>query len=247
MPSIVFNCLPLILTFIKMDSQTDVKDRLRESYNTMATEYNTWTQRHNHFRLEYLSHLFSLSPKLSSPESDEKLHILELGCGSGDPFLSTLLARAPTAHVHANDLSDTQLDLARAHLASYADRTTFLPGDMTKLSFDAGSLTAVAALYSLIHLSQDEQTSMLKKISTWLAPGGCLLATFSVEETAGATNESWLHEKGWMFWSGLGKEKTLEAIQGAGLSVVKAEVEGDEEEKLLWIIAQKPSTDAATS
>lgn len=230
-----------------MDSQTDTKSRLRESYNAMAAEYNTWTQRHNHLRLQYLSHLFSFSPKLASPSPEEKPQILELGCGSGDPFLSALLARVPTAHVHANDLSDTQIDLARNHLSAYADRTTFLPGDMTKLSFDDGSLTAVAALYSLIHLEQAEQTSMLKKITAWLNPGGCLLATFSVEETTGATDESWLHEKGWMFWSGLGKEKTLEAIQGLGLTILKAEVEGDEEEKLLWVIAQKPSADATTS
>lgn len=227
-----------------MEPPVDTKARLRESYNAMAGEYNTWTQKHHVFRLSYLSHLLEFTPALASPKEGSKPEVLELGCGSGEPFLRELLTRVPTAHVHANDMSDTQLDLARKHLSTFEGRAKFYPGDMTKLSYGDGSLTAVVALYSLIHLHQDEQTSMLNKISTWLTPGGCLLANFALEEASNVIMEDWLHEKGWMFWSGLGKDKTLEAIQGAGLNVVKAEIEGDSQEKFLWIIAQKPTSAA---
>ena len=222
-----------------MAAPADVKDRLRESYNAMATEYNAWTQRHDQFRLAYLDHLIAATSGLSSPAPDDKPEVLELGCGNGDPFLKTLLTRVPAVRAHANDMSDTQIDLARKSVAAFVDRATFYPGDMTKLSFAPGSLTAAVALYSIIHLAQDEQKDMFRKIGTWLKPGGCLLATVGLEASDGTTLDSWIHEKGWMYWSGLGKEKTLETIQSNGFEMVKAEVEGDSEEKFLWIIARK--------
>lgn len=225
-----------------MEPPSNVKTQLRESYNAMAPEYNTWTKRHDHIRLDYLEQVLSATPKLASPAAGENPQVLELGCGSGDPFLTKLLERVPTAHAHANDLSDAQLDLARENLAPYKGRTSFYPGDMTVLDFAPGSLAAVVGLYTIIHLAQDEQEVMLKKIATWLAPGGTLLANFSIAETTGVEVKTWLHEKGHMFWSGLGKEKTIAAIQENGLNVVQAKVEGDSEETFVWIIAQKPST-----
>ena len=220
----------------------DVKERIRTSYNAMANEYNTWTERHHHLRLSYLNELLSRCPELTSQATQEAGVVLELGCGAGKPFLDTLLSRAPTVRAHANDLSDMQLDLARSNLADCKDRVEFHPGDMTRLDFAPGSLAAVVGLYTLIHLPQGEQADMLRRIGGWLRPGGVLLANFAVDETRGAVFENWLHEKGWVFWSGLGKEGTLEALKSAGLDVEKAEVEGDEEENFLWIIARKASS-----
>ncbi|KAJ4253998.1 hypothetical protein NW762_010401 [Fusarium torreyae] len=139
-----------------MDAPTDLKDRLRASYNAIALRYNSWTERHHYLRQAYLDKLISHCPELTSAKDDEKKQVLELGCGAGDPFLSTLLSRAPSVHVHANDLSDVQLDLARSNLAAHGSRVDFYPRDMMKLDFEQGSLTAVVALYSIIHLPQEE-------------------------------------------------------------------------------------------
>ena len=222
-----------------MEAPHDVKERLRASYNAMASEYNKWTERHNHFRLAYLDELLTRQPELASTTDGEHT-VLELGCGAGEPFLDVLLLKAPSVHAHANDLSDTQVDLARANLAHFEGRVDFHPGDMTKLEFEAGSLSAVVALYSIIHLPQDEQREMVRNIGNWLKPGGMLLANFSTEEMSGNTDDSWLHEKGWMFWSGLGKDGTIKALEKVGgMNIEKAVVEGDEEEKLFWIMARK--------
>lgn len=218
----------------------DVKERLRASYNAMAPEYNAWTARHHSLRLSYLDRLIQACPELTSADQDQSF--LELGCGSGQPFLETILARAPRLRVHANDLSEGQLDLARAGLAAYSDRVEYHPGDMTLLDFPEGSLMAVAALYSVIHLPREEQPVMLRRIASWLRPGGALLINFGGEETSGVVFENWLHDKGWMFWSGLGKQGTLDALEKeAGLSVETVELEGDSEEKFLWVIAKKPA------
>ncbi|KAF4341180.1 sterol 24-C-methyltransferase [Fusarium beomiforme] len=222
-----------------MEIPSDIKNRLRASYNAIAPAYNTWTERHNSLRLNYLDKLLSHCPQLASSGSSKK-RVLELGCGSGSPFLSTLLARAPSVHIHANDLSDAQLDLARSNLAGYKDCVEFHAGDMMKLNFEPGSLTAVVALYSIIHLPQEEQKEMMRRIGTWLAPGGVFMSTFGIDEASVIVTEEWIQEKGWMFWSALGRDKTIKALDDAGLNVEHAVLEEDEDEKFLWTISKKP-------
>ncbi|KAF5637825.1 methyltransferase [Fusarium sp. NRRL 52700] len=223
-----------------MEPPPDLKDRLRASYNAIAPAYNTWTERHNELRLSYLDKLINSCPELESTGDTAKKQVLELGCGSGSPFISTLLAQAPSVHVHANDLADVQLDLARDNLAKYQDRVEFHPGDMMKLEFAPGSLTAVVALYSIIHLPQEEQIEMIRRIGRWLAPGGVFLSTFGTDEASVIINEKWIDEKGWMFWSGLGKEGVVKALtQDAGLEVQHAVLEEDADDRFLWIISKK--------
>lgn len=222
-----------------MDPPADFKDRIKASYDAMAVEYNEWTAAHTHLRLKYLDELLERFPRLTSTDATKPAAVLELGCGAGKPFLSGLLSRTGS-HVTAvaNDLSDAQLDLARANLADVADRVTWQAGDMTKLAFEDGSLAAVVALYSVIHLTREEQAAMLGKIAAWLEPGGVLLATFALEDGSNV-DESWLHENGWMYWSGLGVEGTKKGLAEVGLKSEKAEIEGDEQEKFLWVVARK--------
>ncbi|KAF5025732.1 hypothetical protein F66182_2199 [Fusarium sp. NRRL 66182] len=226
-----------------MHTPIDSKDRLRASYNAIAPKYNAWTERHNHLRQAYLDKLIAHCPELNSTQGEGKKRVLELGCGSGESFLSTLLSRAPSVHAYANDLSDVQIDLARCNLSSYKGRVEFYAGDMMQLDFEHGSLTAVVALYSIIHLPQHEQEEMIRRIGTWLAPGGVFLATFTMDETSSVIEEKWLDDKGWMFWSGLGKDKTVEVLtKTGGLEIETMALEGDAEEKFLWTIAKKAVT-----
>ncbi|KAF5568775.1 methyltransferase [Fusarium phyllophilum] len=223
-----------------MEPPADVKDRLRASYNAIAPAYNKWTAPHNELRMKYLNKLLDFCPELESTGDTANKQVLELGCGSGSPFISTLLARAPPVHVHANDLSDVQLDLARQNLAKYQDRVEFHPGDMMKLDFAPGSLITVVALYSIIHLPQEEQREMIRRIGSWLAPGGVFLSTFGTDEASVIIDEKWIDEKGWMFWSGLGEERVIKALtQEAGLEVQHAVLEEDADDRFLWIISKK--------
>lgn len=227
-----------------MDHQNDVKDRLKASYDAIASEYNAWTgARHNHIRLKYLDSLLQRAPKLTAAHSADgtgtNAAVLELGCGGGRPFLQELLTRTGV-HVTAtaNDLSDTMIDLARVNLATFGDRVTFMAADMMTLDLAPDSLTAVVALYSIIHLAREEQEAMLARIVGWLEPGGLLVACFNLADGPGV-NEHWLHEKGWMYWSGLGAEGTRNRIGEVGLTIVEAKIEGDEDEKFLWVVARK--------
>ena len=68
-----------------------------------------------------------------------------------------------------------------------------------RLGFPPASLTAVVALYSIIHLPQDEQKEMVKRIGNWLAPRGMFLATFNAEEASSVVDGKWHDGNGWTF------------------------------------------------
>ena len=222
----------------------DLKSRLKASYDAIAPRYNEWTTPHWTTRLHYLDKLLGRLPPASSP-SFTPVSVLELGCGCGVPVTQKLLSH-PNFSVTANDLSSTQLALARASLlpdppGPARGRLTLLEGDMLALDFNPATFDAVVAMYTIIHLPRAEQVEMLHKIVTWLKPGGCLLANFGAEELAGREMQNWLEEeKGWMFWSGWGSKGTAEKVREAGLeAVVQETVEYTVDEKFLWVLARK--------
>lgn len=231
-----------------------LKDRVKASYDAIAVEYNDWTKDHWQIKTKYLDKLLA-HIDASGVDSDtaaqqpKSRRYLELGCGAGVPILETLLSRDTTTSVVANDLSTAQIDLARKHLAKYhtdtasagqTDRVTYAPGDMLALDFPAGSFDAIIALYSICHLPRAEQVDMLRKISGWVKPGGGVLVNVINEPMKGLTLDTWIAEdKGWMYWSGLGPEQTLEVVAETGLEVVEAAEDGGVDDTFFWIIAKK--------
>ncbi|XDG09726.1 hypothetical protein ABKA04_009341 [Annulohypoxylon sp. FPYF3050] len=221
----------------------DFKERLKASYDAIAPKYNAWTVQHSSIRMEYLAKVLELLP-VSDPSQHPQF--LELGCGSGLPVTKKLLSY-PTVHVTANDLSTTQIELTKNHLLGAsegkvrdAERLTLIEGDMTGLEFPDQSFDAIFAFYSIIHLPRAEQTEMINKIARWLKPGGYFLANFPEKESEAIVVEKWLDEKGWMFWSGWGKEGTLEIVKEAGFHIVVGEVSDDVvDSSFLWIIAKR--------
>ncbi|CAN8105844.1 unnamed protein product [Discula destructiva] len=230
---------------------SDLKSRLKASYDAIAPRYNEWTTPHSTTRLRYLDQLLARLPATTAPTTPVSL--LELGCGNGLPVTQKLLAHSPSAAVTANDLSSAQLALARENLLPAENddgggddgshnRLTLVEGDMLALEFAPASLDAVVGMYSVIHLPRAEQVAMLRKIAAWLKPGGWLLANFGAEELAGAEAQNWLgEEEGWMFWSGWGVDGTVEKVSEAGLEVVVQETEVDvvDGKTFLWILARK--------
>ena len=211
----------------------NLKQRLKQSYDSIAPIYNAWTAHHGSLRLDFLLKLLKLLPK-----DEGRTKILELGCGCGIPVTKALLAWSPTVEVVANDLSSTQI--ARENLSEYVGRVEFVEGDMLDLSLPEDSLDAVVGLYSLIHLPREEQSSLLGKIYRWLRPGGCVLANFAVEEMCASVKQNWLDEKGWMFWSGWGKEKTVDEVNRVGFELLSTEATADVvDASFLWLLARK--------
>lgn len=213
----------------------NMKARLKDAYDAIAPVYDKWAIARPATRLKYLHSLLNILP---TPTEARLLSVLELGCGGGVPVAEVLL-KVPHLAYAGNDMSGEQIALAKANVPG-AERGTWLEGDMTQLRFGAGSLDGVLAMFSLIHLPRAEQTQMLGQIHGWLRPGAYMLANFSEEEAETIVMEGWLHEKGWMYWSGWGADKTLAQVKEAGFEVVESKVEQDDTDaKFLWIIAKK--------
>jgi SAM-dependent methyltransferase len=230
-----------------MSLPPNLKPRLAASYNAIAPAYNAWTSHTNPARLARLAPFLAALP--APPASpDEKLHVLELGCGAGLPVAAALLG-VPAVYLSANDLSSAQLDAARVNLAAALEipaleldgRVDLVEGDMMALSFPAESLAGIVGFYSLIHLPREEQAELLRRVWGWLAPGGVVLANFAAEELEGVVMEKWLkQEEGWMFWSGWGAEATVRLFEEVGFEILSKEVHEDVvNASFLWVLARK--------
>jgi 2-polyprenyl-3-methyl-5-hydroxy-6-metoxy-1,4-benzoquinol methylase len=98
--------------------------------------------------------------------------VLDAACGSG--YGSVILSELATKVIGV-DCSE------KAY--TYAIKENALPNieyrreDLTKLSFEPGSLGAVVTLETLEHLDHATAARYLAQISTWLVPGGVVVAS----------------------------------------------------------------------
>ena len=216
-----------------------MKVRLKDAYDAIANKYNAvFTKPDDPVRIKYIDILL---PHLKSAAGGTA-KILELGCGAGVPATKHLLdVKEPVIHVTGNDLSISQLDLARKNLSRYEDRLALVEGDMLTLSFPDRSFDAVTGFYSIIHLPREEQSQLVHKIAAWLKPGGLLLANFAVDESKAIIMEKWLdEEKGWMYWSSWGEAGSVKMLEDAGLEVLFREtkqITGDA--NFVWLLAKQ--------
>lgn len=95
-------------------------------------------------------------------------HILDLGCGAGEPVDRYLIDRG--YHLTGVDASEKMIALSRTRFP----RQIWLCADMRKAAMGR-SFEGILAWDSLFHLAHDYQAAMLDKMARWLVPGGMLL------------------------------------------------------------------------
>ncbi|CRG82673.1 hypothetical protein PISL3812_00017 [Talaromyces islandicus] len=217
-----------------------IKDDIKRAYDDIARIYLDWTQPSHRRRLSYVE---SMLQYLDPTKDKLQVNILELGCGAGAPCTQLLSSRG--YNVTANDISDAQISLARNRLPSSVN---LIQADMMQLQFSPQDFDAVLALYSVIHLPRNEQTTMLHRIFDWLKPGGLVLANFAATEFVSSTHPSWLgSSQGAMHWSGWGRNKTNRILLDIGYEIEIDEIMEDFEEQngvsqgvsFHWILAKK--------
>jgi SAM-dependent methyltransferase len=201
------------------------------TYDALATRWEEWTEQVTPDpRSEWVGKLAGVV--------DRGEAVVELGCGTGAPVGTALAARYAYTGV---DASAGMLDRARAHLPHAA----FVQRDMEDVAFESGSLGAVVALYSIIHVPRERHTALFASIASWLRPGGVLLATVHSRADADDYQPDWLGA-GPMRWSGFDAATNLAMIEAAGMEIAESEViEQVEPEgtriRPLWVIARRLS------
>lgn len=198
----------------------DKREIVRRGYDTCAADY---AHSRDQFRIQ--RHLEGLVRGLAKGSS-----VLDLGCGSGKPIDSFLIARG--FDVTGVDISEEQIRLAKETLPT----GTFIHGDMSEVAFPPETFDAVVSFYAIFHVPREEHAPLLHKASTFLRPGGYLLVTMGADDWEG-TEEDFHGVR--MFWSHYGSEMNLQLIREAGFAVLSEEIDSSDEEHHLVVLAQK--------
>jgi len=111
-------------------------------------------------------------------------HVLDLGCGSGDPIARWFLAEGFT--VTGVDFAQAMLEIARTRFPKGDWRL----GDMRDLDLPE-RFDGLVAWNSFFHLTRDEQRAALPRMARHLKPGGALLVTVGPgdDETTGIVGD----------------------------------------------------------
>ncbi|MFK4088327.1 class I SAM-dependent methyltransferase [Kribbella sp. NPDC020789] len=202
-----------------MDRET-AKELVRRGYDALSIRYDEAFGSEGKYA-EWLDELLTRLP--------EHARVLDIGCGAGVPVAKAL---ADAGHqVTGVDISGVQVARARERVPE----ATFVQADAATMDLPAGEFDAVLSFYALIHIPVDEQESLLRRIGTWLRPGGVFVATIGAAAWTGV-EESWLGGDVPMWWSHADSETTRAWIEAAGLVVERAEfvAEGDSGHTLIW-------------
>lgn len=101
--------------------------------------------------------------------------LADVGCGPG--HVTEFLA-AHHGDVLGLDLSPAMVDLARARRPQHR----FTVADMRRLPAEDGAWTGIAALYSIIHLTERQREQAFAEFRRVLREGGWLLLAFHVDD-----------------------------------------------------------------
>lgn len=131
-----------------------------------------------------------LSAQLNLP-SREPAHVVEFCAGAG-ALAARLLADYPMLHYTAIDVSTTLLDVARANLAQYAGRTTWVEADLNEeewLMQLPPQVDAFVSLQSLHDLGDEGAVARIMALaSAWLPVGGRLVYADLLADPINNTN-----------------------------------------------------------
>lgn len=149
-----------------------------------------------------------------SPDS----RVLDLGCGPGVPTAEALVRDGH--RVTGIDISPRQVALAQ----SKVPQGQFFVGDALESHFAPRSFDAIVALFSLTHIPRDEWAPLFDRFTQWLNPGGWLLATFGMSDSAGWDEENFLGFGHTNWTNGFAPETSVRLLREAGFDMDCAEM-----------------------
>jgi cyclopropane fatty-acyl-phospholipid synthase-like methyltransferase len=136
------------------------------------------------------------------------------------------------------DLSRVQLELCRSGVGS----ARLVQADMVEVRLRPESFDVVTAFYSLTHVPRQQLGPLLRRIASWLRPGGAFVGSFGTGDDPGTVEAGWLGQP--MFFSGLGVTTNLDLLERAGFVDLQSEVLTQDEDgrpvSFLWVVAGAP-------
>ena len=141
-------------------------------------------------------------------------HVLDLGCGAGDPIGAYILSR--NFKLTGVDYSEAMIDMAAAR---YPDALWHV-GDMRALALD-GPFDGVLSWDGSFHLSREEQRGLIADLGRLVRPGAPVMLTVGPEdgETTGMV------EGETVYHASLSQAGYRDAFDKAGFDIVDLVVE----------------------
>lgn len=156
-------------------------DAVRRSYDEVATEYLARLRDELDYKPLDRALLGLIAEEVGTDGA-----VADVGCGPG--HVAGWLANHGT-RVVGIDLSPGMVSIGRR---SYP-RVEFRQGDMLSLPAQDEEFAAVVALYSIIHLTEDELKPTFDEIARVLEPSGLLLVAFHMGIEVRHLNDWWGH------------------------------------------------------
>ena len=143
-------------------------------------------------------------------------HILDLGCGTGEPIAAWMIARG--FRVTGVDYSESMLEIARERYPGAA----WVLNDMRNLTV-SGPFNGIISWHGSFHLTQDEQRTLIPRLAELLEAGGTLMLT-----TGAASGEATGSVAGnTVYHASLAPEEYRERLQVSGFSNIQQFLEHD--------------------
>ena len=110
---------------------------------------------------------------VSSPieKTDEPLHILDLGCGTGLE-IEALFQRVPNASITGVDLSKNMLEQLRKRYAAHMNQITLVTDSYLTMPLGTQAYDYVISTMAVHHVLHDTKRELYMKIHAALKPGG---------------------------------------------------------------------------
>ena len=148
---------------------------------------------------------------------DDGAVVLDVGCGAGVPVVRELTHRFIVTGI---DISGRMIDRARVNVPV----GTFIHGDIMSVDFPRSNFDAVVAFYSVFHLPREEHEELFRRLHRWLKPGGHLMATVSVWNEPGYTEDDFLGVE--MYWSNYSVEEYKDILDRLGFDLLEVTTVG---------------------
>ena len=201
--------------------------------NSIQSIYNNFAQTYDENRLTFdMSEVFNSFYRCLKSQNG---HILDLGCGTGDPFSKMFVDKG--WKVTGVDFSNKMLILA----SKYVPEMKTICADICDVNFDNSTFDAITLIYSLFHIPCIEHEKLFKKIYNWLKPEGKILFTYATKEYTGH-NEfngyiTFMGQK--LFYSHTTPEKLYQTLKDIGFNIESADYRNIADETFLWVTISK--------
>lgn len=203
---------------------------LIEAYNRLAVTYD---ENRGLFDMSAVFHDFF------SRLGGEKGHLLDLGCGAGEPIPGWFIQKG--WQVTGVDFSKKMLELA----ARYQPRMHRILADMTEFQMPSESVDAITAVYALFHTEKEKHPGLFSGMYRWLRPGGKALFTYATKEYTGAEEFSgyirFMAED--LFYSHYRPHQLFSILKDIGFELLAADYRDIGGEVFLWVTVGKPRMD----